>query len=328
MYKRTGYLVDTVLDRLQIEKDLERVREIILSSAEDSIPVVRECIGSITASGGKMLRPLFLIISSRIGTPDHESVYRLAAGVELLHISSLIHDDIIDNSDTRRGIPAAHKVYGVKNGVLLGDYFFSKSISLLAENKDIENSADAARIVSRICESEILQNMSNTEKDFRLRTYIRHITGKTAALFILSFHLGAAEAGCSGELQSTFRKIGYNTGIAFQIIDDILDFSGKEKKLGKPVGNDLKNGIITAPAIFAVQDDPSMIKLLNCRKIFNKWRIEKFIRMAERNGSVKRARDLAASYTERALKEIKNLPDGKVQDSLYELVCSLLVRDY
>ena len=321
-------MVDTVLDKLQIEKDLERVREIILSSAEDSIPVVRECIGSIVESGGKMLRPLFLIISSRIGTPDTESVYRLAAGIELLHISSLIHDDIIDNSDTRRGIPAAHKAYGVKNGVLLGDYFFSKSISLLAEKKVIENGADAAKIVSRICESEILQNTESSEKDFRLRTYIRHITGKTAALFILSFHLGASEAGCSNDHLSAFRKIGYSTGIAFQIIDDILDFSGKEKKLGKPVGNDLRNGIITAPAIFAVQDDPSMINLLKNGSFSNKKRIDKFIRLAEKNGSLKKARDLATLYTDRALREIMNLPEGAVRSSLYELVSSLLVRDY
>ena len=320
-------MVNAVLNRLHLEKDLEKVREVILSASEGSIPVVRECIESIVASGGKMLRPLFLILSSRIGGADRERVYRLAAGIELLHISSLIHDDIIDNSSTRRGIPSVHKVYGVKNGVLLGDYFFSQSISLLTEKMMIENSSAAAKTVSRICESEILQNIDNAEKDFRLRTYIRHITGKTAVLFILSFHLGAVEGGCSGELQSVFRKIGYNTGIAFQIIDDILDFTGRENKVGKPVGNDLRNGIITAPAIFAVQEDPSMVNLLSSYNLFNKSKINKFISMAVKNGAIEKSRKLASSYTDRAIKEIGNLPEGDVKTALHELVSSLLVRD-
>ncbi len=321
-------MVNTASNGLKLDKDLERVREVILSTADGSIPVVRECIESIVASGGKMLRPLFLIISSRIGSPDPEKVYRLAAGVELLHISSLIHDDIIDDSHTRRGKPAVHRVYGVKNSVLLGDYFFSRSISLLTEKMMIEKSDAAAITVSRICESEMLQNMENTDKDFRLRTYIRHITGKTAALFILSFHLGAVEAGCSKDLQSVFRKIGYNTGIAFQIIDDILDFTGSVKRVGKPVGNDLRNGIITAPAIFAVQEDPSLINLLNSKSSFNKNRIDRFIRKAEKNRAFEKSRKLASVYTDRALKEIGYLPEGDVKTALHELVSSLLVRDY
>ena len=321
-------MVNTAFNGLKLEKDLEKVREIILSTADGSIPVVRECIESIAASGGKMLRPMFLILSSRIGPSDPEKVYRLAAGVELLHISSLIHDDIIDNSHTRRGKPAVHKVYGVKNGVLLGDYFFSRSISLLTEKRLIEKSDAAALTVSRICESEIIQNMENKEKDFRLRTYIRHITGKTAALFILSFHLGSVEGGCSAGLQSVFRKIGYNTGIAFQIIDDILDFTGSENKVGKPVGNDLRNGIITAPAIFAVQIEPELVDLLNQKSFFNQKRIDRFIRRAEINGAIEKSRKLASMYTDRALKEIMNLPEGDVRKALYELVSSLLVREY
>ena len=317
-----------MLQNLQLDDDIKIIKEIIISSADNSIPMVQSCIESIVNSGGKMLRPAFLIISSRIGQPDQDKIYKLAAGVELLHISSLIHDDIIDGSDKRRQKPAVHKVYGMKNSVLLGDYFFSKSFSLLAENTVIENGDSIGKVAGKICESEIVQNLEAIERNFGMRSYIRRITAKTAILFTLCFHLGAVESGCSGEIQSTLRKIGYNTGIAFQIIDDILDYTASEDIIGKPVGSDLKNGIITAPAVFAANMDNSLKERISKKKNLSKREIVKIIKQIDKLGAIDMARDLASKYTDRSLREIASLPDSYTKESLEIIIKELLLRKY
>lgn len=319
---------NTAVQSYNITEDLEKVRKIIISSADNSIPIIKKCISSITDSGGKMLRPVFLIVCSRIGLNDQEKIYKLAAAVELLHISSLIHDDIIDDADKRRGKPAVHKVYGIKNSVLIGDFLFSRSFSLLAENTSAENGASMAKIAGKICEGEIEQNISASIKDYSMRSYLRRITAKTAILFILSFHLGAVESGCSKELQSTLRKIGYNTGMAFQIIDDILDFTGSENRMGKPAGNDLKTGTITAPIIFAVRTDSSLSGRLRKKIPRTKKQTAGIIKEIINLGAIEQSRKLAAVYTERAMRELENLPEGYTRETLNKMIRDLLLRDY
>lgn len=308
--------------------DLDIVKEIINSSIKGSIPIIKESVDSLVNSNGKMLRPSFLIISSRLGTPDPDKIYRLAAAVELLHIASLIHDDIIDDSDKRRGKPALHRIYGRRNAVLVGDYLFSKSFALLAANTSIENGASMARIMGRICEGEINQNISILSQDFTVRSYTRRIMAKTALMFILSFHIGAAESGCSMEMQSVLRKIGYNIGMSFQIIDDILDYTGSEKLLGKPSGNDLKAGIYTAPLILVMNKNDSILKHLVKKRPYSRRTIMKIIKKTIELGGIEEAESRAALYSKRALKEINNLPEGYTKETLKKMTENLLYRDY
>ncbi|MDX9800479.1 MAG: polyprenyl synthetase family protein [Spirochaetia bacterium] len=308
--------------------DLDIVKEIINSSIKGTIPVIKESVDSLVNSNGKMLRPSFLIISSRLGTPEPDKIHKLAAAVELLHIASLIHDDIIDDSDKRRGKPAIHRIYGKRNAVLIGDFLFSKSFALLAANTSTGNGAEMARIMGRICEGEINQNISIFTDDFTVRSYTRRIMAKTALMFMLSFHIGAAESGCSVELQSILKRIGYNIGMSFQIIDDILDYTGSETLIGKPSGNDLKAGIYTAPLIFVINKNDSALKTLVRKRPYSRRTILKIINKTIELGGITEAEERAAIYSKRALKEINLLPEGYTKESLKKITMDLLYRDH
>ena len=186
-----------------------------------------------------MLRPAFVLLASRFGMPDKDRMIRIAAAVEMLHMATLVHDDIIDAAPVRRGVPSLHALRGPRTAVLVGDWLFVSCFSLIADLAGHENARSLAHMVARICGSEISQSADKYVLNTSVRRYLRRIAGKTAALFALAFHVGAAESGCEAPLAGLLRRLGYNLGMGFQIIDDILDFTRDRSETGKPTGNDL-----------------------------------------------------------------------------------------
>ena len=306
---------------------LAKVREVMLDSVSKAAPFIRESLSSMIDSGGKMLRPALVLIAGWYTEEHKQSLYTLAAAVEMLHTATLVHDDIIDEAAARRGRPALHVTAGAKASVLVGDYLFARCFGLMDEAIDKENGLNAARVVERICEGEINQNSLRYSLDTGMREYRRRICAKTAALIAASLTLGAQHSGCSDEETMRFRRIGYDLGMGFQIIDDLLDFEGERGETGKPVARDLEAGIFNAPVIHALtSEDGDELRRLLARPPYGSETLGKAVKIIRARGGIEAARQMAADYTAHAKAEIATLRPGQSRDLLKGLAGELLTR--
>jgi heptaprenyl diphosphate synthase len=308
---------------------LERVSGIIRAVSASQNPTLFEGLREIFGGDGKLLRPGLLLLSSGFGKPDWKKQENLAAALEMLHVSTLIHDDVIDDSPMRRGLPAAHERYGKRDAVLMGDYLLSRCFLLTSEYTSPESAVNLAKVISIICTQEIEQNSRRFQADITVRGYLRQIMGKTATLFSLACHVGAHESRAPEAVTSRLRRAGYNIGMAFQVIDDILDYAGVEEKVRKPLGNDLKEGVVTLPLICALSlDETGELRRLTSPENFAQAARDQIISLVGASGGLDEARAYARLYTGRALREIAALPKGQGRDSFDRLARRLLVRDY
>ncbi|GHV92173.1 geranylgeranyl pyrophosphate synthase [Spirochaetia bacterium] len=315
-----------------IPEALERVSGIIRETSASDNPIISQGLAGLFDGQGKLLRPGLLLITAGFGKLQDKH-YTLAACLEMLHMATLIHDDVIDESPTRRGQPAVHARYGNRNAVLMGDYLLSRCFLLASEYTSADNAVALARVISTICGMEIEQNSDRFRTNLSLRRYFRKIMGKSAMLFSLACHVGASEAKASRALTAQLRRVGYNIGMAFQIIDDILDYAGNPAAVRKPLGNDLKEGLITLPLICALrQEDASQNSAVTLRGIFSADHFSAedsgtVIGLVRNSGGLKAARAYAEKYTARAIREILALPAGNPRDMLERLTRRLLVRE-
>jgi heptaprenyl diphosphate synthase len=216
--------------------------------------------------------------------------------------------------------------------VLTGDYLFLKCFQTASEYATPENIKSASKAIAAVCNSEINQTAFLYRKELNVRRYLRSIMGKTAALFTFSCFLGGSESGCSDELSKIMGKIGYNIGMAFQIVDDVLDYTGSEDVLKKPAGKDLSAGIYTLPLILAYQDSNEKVRIkikkLLGKKIFRKRSVHKLLQIVKISGGIKAALKTAEKYTNHALKLIELLPDNEYKTIFISVTKKLLQRNY
>jgi heptaprenyl diphosphate synthase len=321
-------------DSPDIARRLERIIAVIDAELGAGEFPAAARVAEMARANGKLLRPALLVIGSMFGkAADPDRIERLAAAVELLHVATLIHDDIIDDATTRRGLPSLHTRVGVKEAVLAGDWLLARSFMLASASANPDNARGLSRLVSAICSAEIDQDIGRYEYAASVRDYRRTIAGKTAALFALALHAGSAEAKASERVSQSLRRAGYAIGMAFQIIDDILDFESTEDVARKTVGRDIAEGLCTLPLIYALERDPAGMRALLPRSP-----------MAESGGTAAaaaaaaaratdlggtgRARTEAGGYTERAMAEIGRLPDCPAKERLASLAGRLLARAY
>jgi len=304
-----------------LETDLSMARKVFLEQAESPNAAIRSGIEE-AAQNGKLLRPAFLLLAGRLGKFDQEKHSALAAAVEMLHVATLIHDDIVDDSPSRRGRPSLHTTRGRHDAVLMGDYLFSRCFHLTARYAKMENARYLAAAVARICESEIANPVVHPSR----RDYLRKTAGKTAVLFMVSCYVGAEEAGCPPRVCETLRRAGYCIGMGFQIIDDILDFTGSAEEMGKPIGNDLRSGIITLPVILALRRNGNALEAILSRFFAGELPLERTIDAVRDAGGIEAARDLARVYTRRAVDILSTLPDQWPRKALLGLTEELLLR--
>lgn len=318
---------DFYQDFPSLKADLDRVREEILKHLQGSSPLVQEAITEIVQARGKMLRPAFLLLTARMGRFNPEKVYELAAALEMLHIATLIHDDVIDDADTRRGIPTVHTKMGTRRAVLTGDFLFSRCFSIAARYATIENGRDLSRAVAFICDSEIDQSAKLFQSDTSRRGYFRRIAGKTAALFLLAFQSGAVEGGLKRKYLMWARRVGYNIGMAFQIIDDILDCSASSSDLGKPVASDIREGNFTLPVIIAKErDHDGTLGFLLQKRPYTDDTVGAILDFLQSSGALQEAKRVAETYTKRALSALRLLPDTEARGMLLDITGRLLQR--
>jgi len=241
-----------------MEQYLERTDEMILQSVSLAHGFIQPYLQSLVSQQGKKLRPACVLLSHGIAADSDptETACRLAAGVELVHLASLVHDDIIDEASYRRGKETLHKKIGSRRAIVAGDYLLARAFSLLS-HEDIEtvNPSIVSDRICRLCESEIDQDSEIGDFSISENHYLRRIAGKTASLFSLSCYLGAQSAEAGKVDRVRLSRLGYNLGMAFQIQDDVLDITGSRKELGKSVGKDLRSGIVTLPVLLALEHD-------------------------------------------------------------------------
>jgi heptaprenyl diphosphate synthase len=318
-------------DYPQIEDDLLKVKEIIKNSIASGNTGLEEGLDQLISRDGKLLRPgLVLLAAYQVNKSFKETlpekIYYIGAAVEILHMATLIHDDIIDESDTRRGEITLHKVYGIKNSVLMGDFLFSRCFSLVSDYASMENAKNLSKTVEKICDSEVTAGQKSM--NLGLRDYLKRIAGKTAALIMMSLHVGCTETGGSDETLNRLHRIGYDIGMAFQIIDDILDVAGTKNKTGKPVGGDLLQGVASLPIIYAVRNGNGALETVLRHGISNKKQLKSALKLLRMSRGVDSARRRAKKYTAHAKKEISLLPDSEAKPIFNDLVNKLLEREY
>lgn len=295
--------------------------------SEARFPLSDAVIGLIDANG-KMLRPAFMLIAGRFGRRKGVDLTDLAAAIELLHIATLIHDDVIDASPTRRGAPTLHTSYGAKDAVLAGDWLFSRCFALAAESSSPGNATLLASLIGALCSEEIHQDLERFSWPASERNYLRKIAGKTAALFSLSLRAGAVEAGAPPAVVAALTRVGYDVGMAFQIMDDVLDYESTEGEMRKPVGNDLREGLCTLPLILALKAGTPGPRPLLGTSAPDDAAVASVVASVRASGALDAAKARAADYTDRAMRELSRLPGGSAREDLHAIVGRLLTRTF
>ncbi|MCL2468938.1 MAG: polyprenyl synthetase family protein [Alphaproteobacteria bacterium] len=245
---------DDALDRLAalLGKDVPALETLIAQRLESPVPLIGRLTDHIINAGGKRLRPLLLLAAARLCEDKTDRPRKLAAAVEFIHTATLLHDDVVDESGQRRGRPSANAVFGNSSSVLVGDFLYSRAFQLVIEDGNLEIFKILADASSVIAEGEILQLANKNDCNMSEQVYLEIISAKTAELFAASCRMGAVAACSSTAQQEALRSFGLNLGIAFQIIDDVLDYSARQKHLGKNSGDDFREGKVTLPVILAI----------------------------------------------------------------------------
>lgn len=237
-----------------VKSDLTQLEAELLSVIHSPEELITDMSQHLVEAGGKRLRPAlyFMCAQNRVCEPD--KLMPVAVAIELIHMATLVHDDVIDNSAIRRGRPTANSCWGNHSSVLIGDYLFAKAFSLVANKVSNQMLKVLTDVICSMCEGEINQNRSTFNADQKESDYLGRIAQKTADFLAASCELGALAANLSSAEVQAFREYGYSLGMAFQITDDILDITSSSEELGKPVGNDLRQGIVTLPVIYALEN--------------------------------------------------------------------------
>ena len=313
------------IDYPEMQSELEAVRQFMLDAISDAMPLVKEPLIEVIQSGGKMLRPAMVILGARLGKYKSKRIIPIAACVELLHTATLIHDDIIDESKLRRGIETVHSKYSKEVAVLVGDYVFAKTFDLLAGDYPAEMLKNLSHSIMKICEGELSQYAQRYSDAFDLDQYIEIIAGKTAALFSMSLFAGAYEAKVSNVTQRSLIQAGYCIGMMFQIIDDCLDFLGTPETIGKNVANDIKQGDMTLPLLFALRNDSSgALRDLVFQSSLTEADVARVGALVIENKGVALAEEKAQEYGRDACTALGKIKKSESRQILERIVASIL----
>lgn len=246
-----------------VADDLQRVEAAISSHLESDVSFITETAQYVLSSGGKRIRPVLLILSARLCNYVGERLYDLSTVIEFIHTATLLHDDVIDNADLRRGNPTVHSLWGNELSILVGDYLYAKAMGLALSDKDHLVMKTVSDVTIAMAKGQVIETLKQRDLSITEEDYYHIIANKTASLFSSCCTIGAVLGGVSPQQRARVATFGHHLGMAFQMADDTLDFVAPEAKLGKPVNNDLKEGKITLPIIAALQQaTPQEVQLV------------------------------------------------------------------
>jgi heptaprenyl diphosphate synthase len=311
-------------------QELARVEEQLITSIDTELPILDQAATHLIKAGGKRLRPAFVLLAAKLFGESVEAAIPLATALELVHMASLVHDDVIDNSELRRGQPTVKSKWGNRVSLYTGNYVLAKSLVLVAgyQRSDIlEVLADTSM---RICEGEIKQMRSCFNIEQGLKDYLRRIERKTALLISVSCQLGAMVSQAKQSEVLALKRYGYYLGMAFQVTDDILDFVASEEMLGKPVGSDIRQGVITLPAIYALKygsNREQLGRLLSSPEACAN-QAEEIVDLIIDSDGIDYAYHVSNRFAERARQQLAGLPDMAGKDSLSDIAAFISGREY
>jgi octaprenyl-diphosphate synthase len=315
-----------------VRADLDQVeREIGLESVA-SVEAVNYINQYLQSGGGKRLRPILVLLSGRLFGGVNPGMIRMAAVVEMIHTATLVHDDVIDLAKTRRGRPSINVVWGNHTSVLAGDWLYMQAFQIALRERHFPTLDLLINLTQMMVEGELLQlervgKIAVTEAD-----YMELIDRKTASLFSACARLGAITGGAAEAVEARLGEYAWNLGIAFQLVDDILDFTSREKILGKPVGNDLREGKVTLPLIYALETaDPEERKLVETVLAdgnYDQVPFSKILHILHRHRGIERAQERAESFTEKARAIIAEFQESPYQRALAAVTELVTARDH
>ena len=320
---------DTVVDYIYepIQGELAKVEENLRRIANTSQVHLDEFLKHVLPSQGKLIRPAITILVSRFHPNTGELPVIMATSLELLHIASLIHDDTVDNSSLRRGLATVSSLWGRDVAVLLGDYIFATAAAWACDTDNMRVLRRFAETIKELSSGELMESYAAFNADYSYEQYKERIYNKTASLFRTAAEGGAVLSGIAEENIQALTEYGYNLGMAFQIVDDILDFEGTEEEVGKPVGADLLQGTLTLPAILLLEQYPRDNPILalfqgNDPEINSRRAVE----MVQRSSIIAESNAIAADFSDRAVRALHNFPDTRERRSLEELSSYVISR--
>jgi heptaprenyl diphosphate synthase len=312
-----------------ILKELNVVEEYIKKSIQSRNKLVSQVVNDLVGAGGKRLRPALAIICSGFGKGSNEKVTSIAGALEILHSATLVHDDIIDRTRLRRGKPTVAEKYGVDMAVYTGDYLFTKAVLMLSKDIPVDKLKVVAKSVTTICEGEVYQYQDRYNINTTVLSYLKRIRSKTAVLFGAACGLGAYGAECPEDISTRLSKFGVYYGMAFQIRDDLNDILSDSQKSGKPVLNDISEGTITLPVIYALKRSwelrDMVAKFAVKRTFLSPREAEEMARLVKDCGGVKDAGVLLEKYIDKGLNVISSLPDISNRQMLKDLISELRI---
>lgn len=302
-------------------KICSEINENILKITKSKRAIINQSVEDLINGGGKKLRPFLMFLAASFGNYDKEKMLQLGSGIELLHMASLVHDDIIDNAELRRGRETAQRRFGKKEAVFIGDFLLSRTFDIFFNYLDKKVLRKMNKNVRLLCEGEIEQSEKRFDFQIGIRDYYRRIRHKTALLFALSSYLGAHESGIRGKKLNLLYKLGLEIGMAFQIQDDLLDFEGDEEATGKMLAQDLKEGVITLPVILLLNKDHYRSKYADYNKtVLDDKIVNEIIVDVKNSGVLTESRQILMVFIDRVNKYLTQLPDNKAKNKLKKLI--------
>jgi geranylgeranyl pyrophosphate synthase len=305
-----------------IAKDMERVEGVLAgAAASQAHPLVSDAALHLIRAGGKRIRPALVLLSARVGDPGFRATDLAAAAIELVHIATLYHDDVIDETERRRGVPTAHSKWGIEVAVLAGDYLFARGCALGAQAGG-EVPGILAEAIGLVCEGQIMETAALHDADRSVDNYMSVIERKTAALFEAACELGAATGGTDSRRRAAAVTYGRNLGLAFQMVDDVLDLVGTTDVTGKEPGSDLREGVLTLPVILSAQRDPELAARLRD----GERKLSEVLGAIVSGGGVAGTMEVARRHAEQAAAALSAVGDAPSAPALEALLEGVLAQ--
>jgi len=315
-----------------VADDMALVNQLILKRMESPVVLIPQLAGHVISAGGKRLRPMLTLASAKLCGYQGERHVTLATCIEFIHTATLLHDDVVDESKLRRGLETANSVWGNQASVLVGDFLFSRSFELMVEDGSVKIMGILASASARLAEGEVMQLLTSNDTQTGESAYLDVIKAKTAQLFAAACRLGAVVADRPSVEEEGLEAFGMNLGVAFQLIDDVLDYSAKQATLGKAVGDDFREGKITLPVILAFRRGDDQERDFWRRTLSeleqNDGDLEHAIALMQKHQSLGDTVDRARHYGAMARDSLGIFPTSETKDAMISLINFCIERPY
>jgi heptaprenyl diphosphate synthase len=311
-----------------LKTDIDQIEMELESAIESDSRLLNQASLHLLQAGGKRIRPVFVLLSAKFGDYNIHSVKNVAVALELIHMASLVHDDVIDDAELRRGKPTIKAQWDNRIAMYTGDYIFARGLEYMTHLKHPEAHQILSHTIVELCKGEIAQIKDKYRYDQDLRDYLLRIKRKTALLIAVSCQLGAISSGAPEDVHRRLFRFGYNVGMSFQITDDILDLTASEEELGKPAGSDLWQGNITLPILYAMEDPVLRADIEKVSEETSPEEMKIVISSILDSDAIERSHRVSRMYLDKALRDLESLPHNRVKKTLKNVANFIGKRKY